>query len=133
MKPTGIIRRVDELGRVVIPKAIREALKIEENTPLEIQYNHDGKIILSKYCKSFEKCCYDWYEEHRPIMEKCHFMTQYGYGYTFCITPVAYDGSTRAGFAKCPKDDEWNTNIGRVAAYANAMGYDLNKMIGYEG
>ena len=133
MKPTGIIRRVDELGRVVIPKAIREALKIEENTPLEIQYNCDGKIILSKYCKSFEKCCHDWYEENRHIMEKCHFMTQYGYGYTFCITPVTNNGSTRAGFAKCSKDDEWNTNIGRVAAYANAMGYDLNKMIGYEG
>ena len=133
MKPTGIIRRVDENGRVVIPKAIREALKIEENTPLEIQYNHDGKIILSKYHRSFEKCCHDWYEENRHIMEKCHFMTQYGYGYTFCITPVTSDGSTRAGFAKCSKDDEWNTNIGRVAAYANAMGYDLNKMIGYEG
>ena len=133
MKPTGIIRRVDELGRVVIPKAIREALNIIENTPLEIQYDRNGKIILSKYSKSFEKCCFDWYEEHRPIMEKCHFMTQYGYGYTFCITPVAPDGSTRAGFAKCSKDDEWNTNIGRVAAYANAMGYDLNKMIGYEG
>ena len=133
MKPTGIIRRVDENGRVVIPKAIREALKIEENTPLEIQYNRNGEIILSKYCKSFEKCCYDWYEENRHIMEKCHFMTQYGYGYTFCITPVTHNGSTRAGFAKCSKDDEWNTNIGRVAAYANAMGYDLNKMIGYEG
>lgn len=133
MKSTGIIRRVDELGRVVIPKAIREVLDIIENTPLEIQYNRNGEIILRKYCRSFEKCCWDWYEEHRPIMEKCHFMTQYGYGYTFCITPVAPDGSTRAGFAKCSKDDEWNTNIGRVAAYANAMGYDLNKMIGYEG
>lgn len=133
MKPTGIIRRVDENGRVVIPKAIREVLNIIENTPLKIQYNCDGKIILSKYCKSFEKCCHDWYEENRHIMEKCHFMTQYGYGYTFCITPVTNNGSTRAGFAKCSKDDEWNTNIGRVAAYANAMGYDLNKMIGYEG
>ena len=130
---TGIIRRVDENGRVVIPKAIREVLNIIENTPLEIQYNRNGEIILSKYHKSFEKCCFDWYEEHRPIMEKCHFMTQYGYGYTFCITPIASYGSTRAGFAKCSKDDEWNTNIGRVAAYANVMGYDLNKMIGYEG
>lgn len=133
MKSTGIIRRVDENGRVAIPKAIREVLDISENDPLEIQYNRNGEIILSKYHKSFEKCCFDWYEEHRPIMEKCHFMTQYGYGYTFCITPVAPDDSTRAGFAKCSKDDEWNTNIGRVAAYANAMGYDLNKMIGYEG
>ena len=133
MKPTGIIRRVDGNGRVVIPKAIREVLNIIENTPLKIQYNCDGKIILSKYHRSFEKCCHDWYEENRHIMEKCHFMTQYGYGYTFCITPVTNNGSTRAGFAKCSKDDEWNTNIGRIAAYANAMGYDLNKMIGYEG
>lgn len=130
---TGIIRRVDELGRVVIPKSIRSTLGIEENTPLEIRYDLYGRIILSKYCRSFEKCCFDWYEENRHIMEKCHFMTQYGYGYTFCITPIDPDGSTRAGFAKCSKDDEWNTNIGRVAAYANAMGYDLNKMIGYEG
>ena len=133
MKSAGIIRRVDEYGRVVLPKAVREALKIEEDTPLVIQYNQNGEIILSKYSKSFEKCCHDWYEENRHIMEMCHFMTQYGYGYTFCITPIDPDGSTRAGFAKCSKDDEWNTNIGRVAAYANAMGYDLNKMIGYEG
>ena len=108
-------------------------MNIIENTPLEIQYNRNGEIILRKHHKSFEKCCFDWYEEHRPIMDKCHFMTQYGYGYTFCITPIDPDGSTRAGFAKCSEDDEWNTNIGRVAAYANAMGYDLNKMIGYEG
>ena len=133
MKSAGIIRRVDEYGRVVLPKAVRKALKIEENTPLVIQYNQNGEIILSKYRRSFEKCCHDWYEENRHIMEMCHFMTQYGYRYTFCITPIDPDGSTRAGFAKCSKDDEWNTNIGRVAAYANAMGYDLNKMIGYEG
>lgn len=133
MKSAGIIRRVDEYGRVVLPKAVREALKIEENTPLVIQYNQNGEIILNKYSKSFEKCCYDWYEANHHIMDMCHFMTKYSYGYTFCITPIASDGSTRAGFAKCSKDDEWNTNIGRVAAYANAMGYDLNKMIGYEG
>lgn len=133
MKDTGIIRRVDEHGRVVIPKVVREVLKIEENTPLEIQYNRNGEIILRKCHKSFEKCCFDWYEEHRPIMDTCLFMMQYRYGYTFCITPVTCNGSTRAGFAKCSKDDEWNTNIGRVAAYANAIGCDLNKMIGYEG
>lgn len=132
MKSTGIIRRIDELGRVVIPKAIREALKIEENTPLEIQYNRHGEIIIRKYRKSFEQCCHDWYDANRHIMDKCHFMTQYGYGYTFCITPVTPNGSIRAGSAKCFKDDPWDTTIGRVAAYANAMGYTLNKMIGYE-
>lgn len=132
MKSTGIIRRIDELGRVVIPKNICDTLKLKENDPLEIQCNRNGEIILRKYCKSFEQCCYDWYEANRYIMDKCHFMTKYGYGYTFCITPIDPDGSTRAGFAKRSKDDEWNTTIGRVAAYANAMGYKLNKMIGYE-
>ena len=129
---TGIIRRIDEFGRVVIPKNICDTLKLKENDPLEIQYNCNGEIILRKYHKSFEQCCHDWYEANSHLMNKCHFMTQYGYGYTFCITPVAPDGSTRAGFAKCSKDDELNTNIGRVAAYANAMGYKRNKMIGYE-
>lgn len=129
---SGIIRRVDELGRIVIPRAVREALKIEENTPLVIQYNSNDEIVIRKYRKSFEQCCHDWYEANSHLMNKCHFMTQYGYGYTFCITPPTYNGSRRAGFAKCYKDDEWNTNIGRVAAYANAIGYNLNKMIGYE-
>lgn len=132
MNSTGIIRRIDELGRVVIPKNIRSALKIEENTPLEFRYIRNGEIIIRKYGKSFEQCCRDWYEEHHSIMNKCCFMEQYGYGYTFCVNPLTYDGSTRAGFAKCSKDDAWDTIIGRVAAYANAMGYNLNKMIGYE-
>ena len=132
MKSAGIIRRIDELGRVVIPKSIYDTLKLKENDPLEIQCNRHGEIIIRKYRKSFEQCCHDWYDANHHIMDKCHFMTQYGYGYTFCITPVTNNGSMRAGSAKCSKDDEWNTNIGRVAAYANAMGYKLNEMIGYK-
>lgn len=132
MKDTGIIRRVDENGRVVIPKAIREVLDIIENTPLEIQYNNNGEIILRKYRKSFEQCCHDWYETNQHIMDKCLFITQYRYGYTFCIAPVTHNGPVRAGFAKRSKNDKWDSNIGRVAAYANAMGFNLNKMIGYE-
>ena len=132
MKDTGIIRRVDENGRVVIPKAIREVLNIIENTPLEIQYNNNGEIILRKYRKSFEQCCHDRCEPTQHITVKCLFMTQYRYGYTFCIAPVIHNGPVRAGFAKRSKDDEWDSNIGRVAAYANAMGYNLNKMIGCE-
>lgn len=129
----GIIRYIDELGRVAIPREIRTTMGLFGKVPLEIQYDRGSKeITIRKYHKSFEQCCHDWYEANRHIMDKCHFMTQYGYGYTFCITPVASDGSTRAGFAKCSKDDEWNTNIGRVVAYANAMGYKLNEMIGYE-
>ncbi|KEK22064.1 AbrB/MazE/SpoVT family DNA-binding domain-containing protein [Bacillus gaemokensis] len=48
MKSTGITRRVDELGRVVIPKELRDTLGIKEKTPLEI-FVEDEKIILQKY------------------------------------------------------------------------------------
>ena len=46
MKSTGIIRRIDDLGRVVIPKEIRRAFKIKEGDPLEIYTERDGSIIL---------------------------------------------------------------------------------------
>lgn len=49
MKATGIVRRVDDLGRVVIPKEIRRQLKIEESDPLEIFLSGDGEIILKPY------------------------------------------------------------------------------------
>lgn len=48
MKPTGIIRRVDDLGRIVIPKSIRLKLDIEDYEPLEIFIIDDG-ILLKKY------------------------------------------------------------------------------------
>jgi transcriptional pleiotropic regulator of transition state genes len=49
MKSTGIVRRVDELGRVVIPKELRRTHAIEEGDPLEIFTDDGGKIILRKY------------------------------------------------------------------------------------
>ncbi len=49
MKATGIVRRIDDLGRVVIPKEIRRTLRIREGDPLEIFVDHDGEIILKKY------------------------------------------------------------------------------------
>jgi looped-hinge helix DNA binding domain, AbrB family len=48
MKSTGIVRRVDELGRIVLPKELRGTLGIEERTPLEI-YTEDDSIILKKH------------------------------------------------------------------------------------
>ena len=49
MKATGIVRRIDDLGRVVIPKEIRRTLRIKEGTPLEIFTDKEGEIILKKY------------------------------------------------------------------------------------
>lgn len=49
MKATGIVRRIDDLGRVVIPKEIRRTLRIREGDPLEIYTATDGEVIFKKY------------------------------------------------------------------------------------
>lgn len=49
MKATGIVRRIDDLGRIVIPKEIRRTLHIRESDPLEIFTDREGEIILKKY------------------------------------------------------------------------------------
>ena len=49
MKATGIVRRIDDLGRIVIPKEIRRQLKIGESDPVEIFLSGDGEIILKPY------------------------------------------------------------------------------------
>lgn len=49
MKATGIVRRIDDLGRVVIPKEIRRTLRIREGDPLEIFTDKDGEVIFKKY------------------------------------------------------------------------------------
>lgn len=73
MKSTGIVRRVDELGRIVLPKELRDTMGIPEKTPLEICVNGDD-IILRKYGRSCVFCggedeLFDFFD--RPVCEKC--------------------------------------------------------------
>ena len=49
MKATGVVRRIDDLGRVVIPKEVRRTLRIREGDPLEIFVDRDGEVILKRY------------------------------------------------------------------------------------
>ncbi|MCQ2513856.1 MAG: AbrB/MazE/SpoVT family DNA-binding domain-containing protein [Ruminococcus sp.] len=62
MKATGIVRRIDDLGRVVIPKEIRRTLRIREGDPLEIYTATDGEVIFKKYS---------------PVGELSEFASQY--------------------------------------------------------
>lgn len=57
MKATGIVRRMDDLGRVVIPKEIRRSMRIKEGDPLEIYTTRKGEIVLKKYVPMGEE---DW-------------------------------------------------------------------------
>ena len=49
MKATGVVRRIDDLGRIVIPKEIRRTLRIKEGDPIEIFTDKEGEVILKKY------------------------------------------------------------------------------------
>ena len=64
MKATGIIRRMDDLGRVVIPKELRRSMKIKEGAPLEI-YTHNGAVCFKPYLPIGER---DW-EKAKNIIE----------------------------------------------------------------
>ena len=55
MKPTGIIRRVDDLGRISIPKTVRNVMGITEGTPLEL-FTEKGALIYKKYVVENELC-----------------------------------------------------------------------------
>ncbi len=62
MKATGMVRRIDDLGRVVIPKEIRRTMRIREGDPLEIFTGSDGELIFKKYS---------------PLGETAHFSAKY--------------------------------------------------------
>lgn len=77
MKATGIVRRIDNLGRIVIPKELRRTLRLRENEPLEIFTDVNGEVVLKKYS---------------PVGELGRFAQEYtdalnqSLGHTACIT-----------------------------------------------
>lgn len=97
MKATGIVRRIDDLGRVVIPKEIRRNLRIREGDPLEIFVDREGEVILKKYS---------------PIGELGDFASEYAdslfeaLGHIACIADrdaiVAVSGASKKEFLNKP-------------------------------
>ena len=97
MKATGIVRRIDDLGRVVIPKEIRRTLRLREGTPLEIFTDREGEIILKKYS---------------PMVELAAFAVQYAEamaqatGLMVCITDrdqvIAVSGGSKKDYLQKP-------------------------------
>ena len=92
MKATGIVRRIDDLGRVVIPKEIRRTMRIREGEPLEIYTDKDGEVIFKKYS---------------PIGEVGVFTNQYAEAINKSSgIPVAIcDNDTVVAVAGVPKKD----------------------------
>ena len=92
MRATGIVRRIDDLGRVVIPKEIRKTLRIREGDPLEIFTAKDGEVILKKYS---------------PIGELNEFSQEYAetLGETLGIGIIVTDLDSIIAVSKLPKKD----------------------------
>lgn len=117
MKATGIVRRIDDLGRVVIPKEIRRTLRIREGDSLEIFTDREGEIILKKYS---------------PIGEMANFAKDYAeslsstLGCTICITD--HDQViAAAGYGKRELQDKYiSKNLEKVIA-------DREQVMAYKG
>ncbi len=101
MKATGIVRRIDDLGRVVIPKEIRRTLRIREGDPLEIFVDREGEVILKKYSPIGELG--DFAEEYAESLHEA-------LGHIACIA----DRDAIIAVSGAPKKEYLNKSIGAV-------------------
>jgi AbrB family transcriptional regulator (stage V sporulation protein T) len=101
LKATGIVRRIDDLGRVVIPKEIRRTLRIREGDPLEIFVDRDGEVILKKYS---------------PIGELGEFAKEYADSLYESVghTALIVDRDTVIAVSGAPKKEFLNKAIGSL-------------------
>ena len=95
MIATGIVRRMDDLGRVVIPKEVRRSVRIKEGDPLEIFTTREGEVILKKYQPIGE---HDWTKARELIKAmypelKFALYNEFGerQSYTFASTPKTFE------------------------------------------
>lgn len=125
MKATGIVRRFDDLGRIVIPKEIRKRFGFSEGAPADIFTTNDG-VVLKLY-RPYEGATSDsavhWLNEHADVIKRysAKFETD---GDTTTCEVIVRDGR-RVGKAKKAPDDRFDVNIGMVYAFCRATGIPL--------
>ncbi|MBQ9657626.1 MAG: stage V sporulation protein T [Clostridia bacterium] len=124
MKATGVVRRIDDLGRVVIPKEIRKTLRVREGDPLEIFTDREGQIILKKYS---------------PIGELSEFATEYAEtlskttGHIACITDkdtiIAVSGGSKKEFLEQNVSNELEQLMEEKEVYTSKENSDVSMPI----
>lgn len=124
MKATGIVRRIDDLGRIVIPKEIRRTMRIREGDPMEIFTSREGEILLKKYS---------------PVGELSEFATSLAeslaqvLGELVCVTDrdyiIAAAGTGKKEYDGKPLDPQMQNAIDkRTNAVGSAEGNNLMKV-----
>ena len=127
MKATGIVRRIDDLGRVVIPKEIRRTMRIREGDPLEIFTDREGEVIFKKYS---------------PIGELASFAGQYaetlhkicGFGVVICDRDavIATAGVSRKEYADKSLSEALESMIEGRSLYLWREGEEKHPVISQE-
>ncbi len=112
MKATGIVRRIDDLGRVVIPKEIRRTMRIREGDPLEIYTDRDGEVIFRKY--SLMSSISEFAEE---ICYAVHATTGLPTLITDRDTVLAVAGSPKREFGDKPVSPQLEQIMGQRSMY----------------
>ena len=120
MKATGVVRRIDDLGRIVIPKEIRKTLRIKEGDPLEIFTDKEGEVILKKYS---------------PIGELSEFATTYAEtlakttGHIACITDkdsvIAVSGGSKKEFLEQPLSQQLEEVMENKEIYESSQNNEI--------
>ena len=132
MLSNHLIRHIDDLGRIAFPIANLRSINLDKGDPVEITLQKDGAIVIRKYKKSWEDTAIEWWEknQNRPAIKRSTF-TRMG-DYTFCVI-CKPDGTNTAGFAKRRFGDKEDERIGKVAAFARALGHPIDEVIGWKG
>lgn len=124
MKNSEIIRRIDDLGRIVIPKEIRRSLQVKEGTPFEITVDENGNIILTPYLTKAEKLN-RWMDTVLITMNRdLDEVEFYFHGSAIvCVREDKYQFlSNSVGIAVCSPNDDYDEKIGKCIAYSRAAG-----------
>lgn len=124
MKATGIIRRMDDLGRVVIPKEIRNRFKIREGDPLEI-FTTDEGIVFAPYENHAEKEAFatEWLRKQKNSLKANAARFTIDGNTTIC--EIIYCGTRETGTTTCSPRDDFSPAIGMVISFCRATGYPV--------
>lgn len=125
MKTTGIVRRIDDLNRIVIPRDIYRSLKIKSGDPLEI-FTTDDSILLKPYkpkIKSNAEIAEKWLIDYKDMMEI--YSARFNINGNIVTCEVIKDNKRETGIATCNSCDTFNPAIGMMLAFSRVLNLTL--------